>query len=295
MRRTAATLLAGALLAAVWLVAARADPAAAPARPALPGGRRVVDASFDSAPLGLLSATELARQFEQEGTIDASGLSRSRVVPDESGAGRVLRVDLPAGTGGGAQWEVPLPGSYGRACLAYRVRFGPGFEFSRGGKLPGLAGVVDGYSIARAAGGDDPDETPPDEGPDGENAWSSRMMWRERGAAVTYLYAPDWNAKHEYGEDKPWGRRFEAGRFHTVETCIDMNRPGSHDGAIRTRFDGEAAYRHDGVRFRDTDDLGIDRLFFSTFRGGDDPSWYVDQDAYIEFDDFWVVAAEDES
>lgn len=314
MRRTAGTLLVIALLASVWLVAAAAEsptgsvprdgggggggepqPSAPPVDRAWPAGRRVVHASFDSTPLGALRSDDVAREFGQERRMSSSGLSRGSVVPDRSGDGRVLRLEFPAGSGGGAQWEVQLPGRYDRACLSYRVRFSPGFEFSKGGKLPGLAGVAEGYVMAHAAGGNDSDETPPDDGPDGENAWSSRMMWRDGGAAVTYLYAPDWNARHEYGENKPWGRRFQDGRFHTVETCVTMNTPGRHDGAIRTRFDGRAAYRHDAMRFRDTNDLGVNVLFFSTFRGGNDSSWYSDHDAYIEFDDFVVTVMDGES
>ena len=55
---------------------------------------------------------------------------------------------------GGASFKLQLPGGpYDALALRYHVRFGEGFEFVRGGKLPGL------YSGTHYAGGNIPDGT----------------------------------------------------------------------------------------------------------------------------------------
>lgn len=63
------------------------------------------------------------------------------------GAGSSLAVSYPEDEVGtketGAQWQLELDGEYEKAFLSYRVKFADGFDFSRGGKLPGLAGGTD--------------------------------------------------------------------------------------------------------------------------------------------------------
>lgn len=250
-------------------------------------GLAVLRASFDDSQLGALSEADLTREFggSMDGVNDA-GLARTTVVAD--GDGRAMRVEFPPNESGGAAFQPLLPADvYAAATLSYRVRFSPGFDFSKGGKIPGLAGVAAGYTTEYASGGDSPGLSPPDFGPDGTNAWSARMMWREGGAAVTYLYWPGMGGA-QFGIDKHWDRTFVPGQWHTVETTVTMNTPGISDGSIATRFDGVPAYAESGLRFRDVAGLGIDRLYFSTFRGGSDATWYSPNGGYIEFDDFVV-------
>ena len=60
------------------------------------------------------------------------------------GTGSAIRVRYPEGGEGpgegGAQWIVEFDEGYEEAYLSYRVKFAEGFDFVRGGKLPGLAG-----------------------------------------------------------------------------------------------------------------------------------------------------------
>lgn len=235
---------------------------------------------FDDSPLGTYTRDSLDADWRSppwENGIDEGRLAI--VEGSEAYSGRSLRVLYPqGGVGpgeGGAQWRLELGSSYDELFLSYRVRFGAGFDFVRGGKLPGLVGG------AANTGGDPPD---------GTDGWSARMMWRVDGAVVQYLYHPD--QPGTYGEDLSWeigGERFfEPGQWHQVEHRIVMNTPGEHDGLVEGWFDGVLALRREGIRFRDVDSFSIDALYFSTFFGGSDETWAATSDEYVYFDDFVI-------
>ncbi|MFP4466888.1 MAG: polysaccharide lyase, partial [Candidatus Goldiibacteriota bacterium] len=158
----------------------------------------------------------------------------------------------------------------------YYVRFDPDFEFVKGGKLPGLCGG------ACNTGGDQPD---------GTDGWSARIMWRGNGKIVQYLYHMD--QPTIYGEDLDWNyggceRYFIPGKWHCVETYIQMNTPGQHDGVIRSWLDGELALERTDIRYRDTgySNIQIDHFYFSTFFGGGDSTWAPSKDEHSQFDNF---------
>ena len=205
---------------------------------------------------------------------------RVTIVETEEPGNYALAVHYPEGSYGtsatGAQWKVPLNGSFERVTLSYRMKFLGDFDFVRGGKLPGLIGGTGntGGSV-----------------PDGTDGWSARMMWRTDGAIVQYVYHPD--QPNSYGEDLPWTTngsplQFEPNRWYTVRHDITMNTPGEYDGIIRTWLDGNPALEVTSMRFRDVDELAIDTMYFSTFFGGGSSSWATTQDELILFDDFEV-------
>ena len=212
----------------------------------------------------------------------SNGVEEGRVSVVDAGAGNIaLQVAYPAGSYGtaanGAQWKVVLGGDHDQVRLRYRLRFGEGFDFVRGGKLPGLIG-----GEGNTGGGV----------PSGEDGWSARMMWRVDGAVEQYAYHPDQPENH--GDSMPWigsddiQVRFEPGRWHDVEHEIRMNTPGLQDGWIRCRFDGELVLDRLGMRFRDIEDFAIDRLYFSTFFGGSNSDWATTADEVVWFDDFEI-------
>ena len=158
--------------------------------------------------------------------------------------------------------------------LRYYVRFEPGFDFVKGGKLPGLAG-----GTANTGG----------HKPDGTDGWSARVMWRGDGKIVQYDYHPD--QAGEFGEDFDWNyggcpRFFIPGKWQCLETYVKMNSPGKKDGIIRSWLDGEQALEVTNLRFRDTTSLKIDKMYFDTFFGGGDPSWATPQNQSAQFDNF---------
>ena len=193
-----------------------------------------------------------------------------------------MRVSYPTGgvgtALGGAQFKVPLPGSYNELFVSYRIRFAAGFDFVKGGKLPGLCGGDCN------TGGDVPD---------GTDGFSARLMWRANGKVMQYMYMPD--QKSQWGDNLYWAeggqRFFEPGTWHQVQTRIVMNTPGESDGIIQSWFDGEMALDRSDIRLSDVGSLGVDTLYFSTFFGGSSDDWAPTADEVIDFDDILVSTA----
>jgi hypothetical protein len=194
------------------------------------------------------------------------------------GPGDVLTVRYPKGsidpvrsiTGqapwGGAFFRLPLRNKYDCAVLTYAVRFAPGFDFGRGGKLPGLGGG-DGNTGGRV--------------PSGFDGFSVRYVWRDHGRAELYAYVPGIEG---------WGRSlgqgawdFEPGRWMNMEMLLRLNKVGYSDGELIVRVDGKEVWHETEVLFRKRPGLRIDQLIFDTFFGGNDASWAATKDESIEF------------
>jgi hypothetical protein len=159
-------------------------------------------------------------------------------------------------------------GPVDEAWLSYRLRFPAGFEFVKGGKLPGLFGgtVTSGRHI-----------------PDGTNGFSTRYMWRAKGLGEVYAYLP---SSQEHGTSLGRGAwRWPTGRWVRVVQHVRLNDPHGSDGVIDVWLDGRRVYTVTGLRFRSTDRLKIDGVFFSTFFGGGDRTWASPRDQYADFAD----------
>ncbi|OLT14615.1 hypothetical protein BJF78_17980 [Pseudonocardia sp. CNS-139] len=201
------------------------------------------------------------------------GLDRGQLVADpEAPGGTLLRVRYPAGSasqsgsdiGGGLQAYLELPDGPATAVdLEYRVRFPAGFDFVKGGKLPGLYGgtVTSGWNI-----------------PDGTDGFSTRYMWRAGGDGEVYAYLP---TSVEHGTSLGRGCWiFTPGRWTTIRQRVVLNAPDRDDGRVAVWQDGRQVLDSTGLTFRTSDDLRIDGLFFSTFFGGGDMSWATPVDQY---------------
>jgi hypothetical protein len=210
------------------------------------------------------------------------GLDQGRAaVVDENGA-RALRITYPASvygpTDGGVQFLIPLPSVHEELYLSYRIRFAAGFDFVRGGKLPGLVGGTHPTGCVADPGG-----------------FSARMMWRPAGGCVQYLYYPE--KVNSCGDDFAYQAggvklAFRPGVWHRVQHRIRMNTPGAHDGMLQAWFDGALALDEPAFLYRvATESFGIDALYFSTFFGGSDASWAPSAAQIIDFDDFVISEA----
>ncbi len=226
-----------------------------------------------------------------------SGQSRVSVVTggDTAGSGHALRVLYPArslgptGTGGalpsGAQWASIFGGNADTLYARYRVFFPKGFDWVKGGKLPGLCG-----SQCNTGG----------KVPTGTDGWSARLMWRENASLVQYVYSAGQTGA--WGTDLVWKQNgkplvVETGRWHEVQVKISLNTPGSNggqgktDGRVTGWYDGVLALDTTGFRFRDLESMHITEFYFSTFFGGGTPDFESAQDNRIFFDDFAVSDA----
>ena len=217
--------------------------------------------------------------------------------------GKSLAVSYPAGLFGssdsktGAQWKLYFDQGYEAVELEYRIKFRAGFDFVRGGKLPGLIGGAGNVGGSR---------------PNGFDGFSARMHWRTNGSSgsplrsnetdraniAQYIYHPDQvtnggvNGDDFDYDDGPSGewREFESDRWYHVRHRIIMNTPGEHDGVAQAWLDGVQVLDVDDIRFRDTASLDIDQMYFSTFFGGGSQIWATSKDEVAFFDDFVITA-----
>jgi hypothetical protein len=208
----------------------------------------------------------------------AFGLDISQLIdaPDAP-SGQLLRAFYPAGSAsrgtdgpdGGMQARMRLPGPADVVDLTYQVRFPEGFDFVKGGKLPGL------YGGAGNAGGDIPD---------GSDGFSTRYMWRADGAGEVYAYLPS-SAEHGTSLGRGcWS--FPQGTWTTIRQRVQLNSTGQSDGRISVWQDDRLVLDRGGLQFRTDDALRVDGLFFSTFFGGGDSSWASPVDQHVDFAEF---------
>ena len=192
-------------------------------------------------------------------------------------SGSTLTVVYPQGSSapsagapyGGAQLCVPsAAGTSSEATLNYDLRFPVGFQFIKGGKLPGLYGGKPPFSGGK-------------HNPDG---WSMRLMWRENGTAEIYGYI---STSTGYGDD--WtggGLKFQAdGQWHHISEHVRLNTPGQSDGYATLSYDGTEYIHKDGIAVTTTN-TPITGLYFSTFYGGHDSTWSPTADMHIDFANF---------
>ena len=199
-----------------------------------------------------------------------------------AGEPATLRLRYPAGSyapsaseapRGGAGFLAPLlkaqGGTVTRACLHYELRVPDGFRFVKGGKLPGLYGG-DAPSGGEAAG---------------EGGFSMRLMWRAQGALEAYAYVASLAPGSSIGRGSA---SLVPGRWTAIDLAIALNDPQQSNGSLKLGVDGRTAIERHDLRYRSSGAIGIDGLMFSSFFGGDDPSWASPADQSIEFRAFSI-------
>ncbi|MFJ8825720.1 polysaccharide lyase [Streptomyces sp. NPDC102467] len=248
-----------------------------------PSGGPTPSGAFDGRAAGVLRLFDDARvSARRPGSF---GLDRAAVLTDGGPAsGPFLRVHYPARSAsptvartydrpqGGTQLYLPLrDGPVDRLHLRYYLRFPHGFDFVKGGKLPGL------YGGHATSGG---------HVPDGENGLSTRYMWRSGGRGEVYAYLPTSLVHGTSLGRGDWS--WPAGRWVCVEQSVRLNHPDRSDGSVTVLLDGRRVLRRTGLEFRTTDELRIEGVFFSTFFGGGDPSWATPRAQHADFAAFAV-------
>lgn len=251
--------------------------------------------NFEDDPVATYTVANLAADWNSPNWNDGVDEGRVSITDNEDAYGnKSLVVMYPEGESnqGKSQWQLDLGGSYEELFLSYRLRFDDGFDFVRGGKLPGLCGG------ACNTGGNQPN---------GTDGWSARMMWRTNGSSgsqtsgdtaniVQYTYHPD--QPTQFGDDMRWDdgspaewKEFESDRWYHLQHRIVMNTPGMQDGIIQAWLDGELVLDRQDIRFRDTSAFAIDTMYFSTFFGGSSTIWEATKDEFAYYDDF-VISTE---
>ncbi|KAI0359309.1 hypothetical protein OH77DRAFT_1017373 [Trametes cingulata] len=164
--------------------------------------------------------------------------------------------------------------------MGYDVLFEDGFDFRKGGKLPGIYGGA-GDSAYGCTGGRQTDRC---------KCFNLRLMWRENGVGELYAYVPQIEAntkrllavpprsiQHpDYGFSVGRGAwTFEPGRWTRVMERVSMNDVGEENGEIEVFIDGKLVIRATGLVLRTDEgpDARVQGLHFQTFFGGHRPEW----------------------
>lgn len=224
---------------------------------------------FQQAEPGLLSATYLEKNWRAR---PYNGVKEGRVSVVKENENTFLRVSYPAGQIGsvpsGAQWMTPLAPS-DEAIAEYKVRFDPEFDWTTGGKLPGLVGGT-------SASGGSPDPA----------GFSARYMWTHEGGLVVYLYHSE--QRRRWGDALPLGEKILfPGKWHTIKQRVKMNTIGEPDGELQVWFDGREVLHRKNLRWRLAGHAWrIERFYFSTFHGGASDDYRPSRDNHVDFDDF---------
>ena len=199
----------------------------------------------------------------------ASWQGGTRIKYDTAGK---IRFELPIGvvgsanTGGVIKAKIAGKDEY---TMDYEIRFDAGFPWSKGGKIPGLSGGA-GYTggdgaLARANG----------------DGFSVRMMWREDGRIIPYVYHAGMAEGEDYGDT--FGATvgyFTNTKPHLVKYYVKLNTGANYDGILRIYIDDVLSYENTGICYR-RNQCQIDTCHIAVFAGGSTVDWNMTATGYI--------------
>ncbi len=219
--------------------------------------------------------TDNLRRLAIDESDDGTLSLRQKMVPSENGSERVL-----------AGVKIKPARTY---TLRQSVMFEPEFDWggeNEGGKLGfGLAGG------SAPSGGDHQ--------PDG---FTVRFMWRGHGDGTAglsvYSYAADRPTSRtkgmSYGEDLVIeGYELPIGEWIDMQMEVTTNSTlTDSDGSVRVLVNGNLLLEHDDIRWQAKGgEPTIDQLLYSTFYGGNDPTWSPETTTHIRFADVCWAAS----
>lgn len=202
-----------------------------------------------------------------------SNQARIRIPAHSLSNGNIVNIDVSDGT----EYE-----------LSFRVRFGPTFQWSRGGKTGFGFHIGNGFTGCNPA-------------TDGTGG-TARLMW----------YNPT-NQKDNSGSDNPYFRPYvyykdmpencgnnfgkqsvqlNKNQWYTVRIRVKSNSGSSTNGSVLYQIDG-ATLLSTAIRWTTNDSFRkIKEITFHTFRGGSDTYWQSTSDGLIYYDDLtWTRIA----
>jgi hypothetical protein len=158
--------------------------------------------------------------------------------------------------------------------VSYELAFDSGFEWVKGGKLPGLRG---GLNSTGCSGGNQAD---------GLSCFSTRLMWRKDGAGEVYAYIPTPNSlcsqksvtcNSDYGvsfQRGSFGFNPASGQWMRLTLFVQLNNPPTIDnGVVQLYVNDVLAISQSNLQIRAADSVAANGFYFSTFFGGSDSSW----------------------
>lgn len=188
-----------------------------------------------------------------------------------------LRFYLPMGmlgsanTGGIIKAKIAGKDEY---TFEYEVRFDSGFPWSKGGKIAGFSGGK-GYTggdgaLARTLG----------------DGFSVRIMWREEGRLIPYVYHAGMAEGEDYGDTFGVTLGYVTNtQAHKIKYYAKLNTGSEANGILRIYLDDVEVLNKTDILYR-TDDSKIDTAHLAFFAGGSTSDWNMTGDGYIRLSNF---------
>lgn len=210
--------------------------------------------------------------FESDfGTLEGYSSTEQNRTWIEDGCLKTTLIENSAASASGLVANNILDNTYESLTMEYNVKFQDGFDWSRGGKLPGISG------------GDG--NTGNDKADDGKG-WSVRLMWREGGKLIPYVY--HYNQPETYGDKFGVSNLtyFEDNRWYTIKIKVTVNTGSNSNGSLEIDVDGVKLFSKDDICYATEDGKReINKIRWAIFRGGSDSTWYSQYTQHIYFDD----------
>ncbi|KAI7869603.1 uncharacterized protein EV154DRAFT_530699 [Mucor mucedo] len=169
--------------------------------------------------------------------------------------------------------------------LQYSVFFPKGFDFVRGGKLPGLYG---GHGECTG-------------GSSSSACFTTRLMWRGDGFGEVYAYLPHSLQRKDLCDDKvnicnpdygfSLGRnkfQFKTGKWTSVRQVLTLNTAGKKNGKLNVYVNGKLVIQEKNLVFRTSSSGRVVGIMFHTFFGGSDSTWKSPKSQYSYFKNFYL-------
>ncbi|KAJ3532990.1 hypothetical protein NMY22_g7525 [Coprinellus aureogranulatus] len=176
--------------------------------------------------------------------------------------------------------------------FGYSVWFPKGFEFQKGGKLPGIYGG-DNNDVATGCSGGRRDN----------RCFSARLMWRKEGAGEFYTYLPpdeqankaicglpNSECNDTYGASVRRGSfTWATGAWTTVSMRVRLNDDGKENGQLQLWANGQTVVNVKGLVLATSKQGRMQGMQFQTFFGGSDSTWATPKDQEVFFSDFTLA------
>jgi hypothetical protein len=186
---------------------------------------------------------------------------------------KVFKGVFKAGEIGGPKGHTPRlrlePGK--EYLFEYSVRFDAGWDFSRGGKLPGIAGATAPTGCVTTSG----------------DGFSARLMWRQEGRLIGYMY--DIDKSEECGTPLNTTFNFKINQWHKVKQRVKLNTARNRDGEVQVWVDGVEQVNTKRPLMAEAPNRRIDVILFHSFFGGSTNDWAPSRDVTISFSEIYAT------
>ncbi|GAA5895046.1 hypothetical protein JCM6882_008271 [Rhodosporidiobolus microsporus] len=179
-----------------------------------------------------------------------------------------------------------------RTMVSYEVGFNEGFDFVKGGKLPGSYGGDPGSGCTG--------------GRNNPACFSLRMMWREDGAGELYAYIPIYDGLCDsegtlcHGADGISFQRgaftFEAGSYNTItEIAVMSSDTGTANGILAVYAGETLAFERNDLVLSANESVSFSTFIISSFFGGSTEDYASSAEAFTFYRNMRFFEGDDAS